>query len=90
MVNDMKVGDYVTVVESARSAGLGKALTPRSKNNYLTVMRRFFSDVQEIPHQINGREACCIPRRFNPLRVFETPRSLSRLIGPDPRVIDDA
>ncbi len=86
----MKVGDYVTVVESARSAGLGKPLTPRSKSNYLTVMRRFFSDLQEIPHQINGREARCIPRCFNPLRLFETPRSVSRLIGPDPRVIDDA
>ena len=88
--DEAQLGDYVTLVESARSAGLGKALTPRSKSNYLTVMRRFFSDVQEIPHQINDRETCCIPRRFNLLRVFETPRSVSRLIGPDPRVINDA
>jgi integrase len=90
MVNQMKVGDYVTVMGSAQFAGLGKALTPRSKSNYLTVMRRFFSDLQEIPHQVDKRGAYRIPRRFNPMRVFETPRAVRRLIGPDPRVIEDA
>lgn len=90
MVNQMKVGDYVTAMGSAQFAGLGKALTPRSKSNYLTVMRRFFSDLQEIPHQVDEHEPRRIPQRFNPMRVFETPRAVRRLIGPDPRVIEDA
>jgi integrase len=90
MVNQMKVGDYVTVMGSAQFAGLGKALSPRSKRSYLTVMRRFFSDLQEIPHRVDERGAHRIPYHFNPMRVFETPHAVQRLIGPDPRVIEDA
>src|SRR5260370_40760496 len=90
MVNQMKVGDYVTVMGSAQFAGLGKALTPRSKRSYLTVMRRFFSDLQGIPHQVDERGAHPIPHRFNPIRAFETPGSVQRLIGPYPPAVEVA
>ncbi len=90
-VNEMNVGDYVNMRDAIQGAGIiGKALMPRSKDNVLTVMRRFFSDLQEVPHSVDDRGAHRILRHFNPLRVFETPRSIGRLIGPDPRVIDDA
>jgi integrase len=43
-------------------------------------MRRFFADLQDWEW---------IPRRFNPFRVFATPRSIKALIGPSPRTIAD-
>jgi len=75
----MGVGDYVQ-----RRAGLdkhgGKPLSARTKAGYLTATRTFFRDVQEWGW---------IPRRFDPIRVLATPRSILALIGPNPRVIAD-
>jgi integrase len=78
-VTRMKVGEYVW-----RTAGLGhtfgRPLSPRSKDRYLDALRRFFADAQEWEW---------ISRRFNPFRVFATPRSIKSLIGPSPRTIAD-
>jgi integrase len=75
----MNVGDYVQ-----RTAGLkdrvGKPLEASSKENQLTAIRRFFGDCQEWEW---------LPRRFDPQRVFATPRSITALLGPNPRVIAD-
>jgi integrase len=46
----------------------------------LSAVRVFFLDCQEWGW---------IPRRFNPSRDLRTPRSISALIGPDPRIVAD-
>ena len=56
----------------------GEPLSARSKDRYLGEMRLFFRDCQEWGW---------IPRRFDPGRVFATPRSVKALIGPAPRTI---
>jgi integrase len=77
-VNHIKVGEYVTFPK--RVPRLGQPLMPRSKDSYLGAMRIFFRDLQEWEW---------IPRRFDPGRLFATPRSIKALIGPAPRTISD-
>jgi integrase len=77
-VDRMKVGEYVTCLK--QSPRLGQPLLPRSKGGYLCATRTFFRDCQEWEW---------IPRRFDPGRVFATPRSVKALIGPAPRTISD-
>jgi integrase len=78
-VTRMKIGDHVS-----RTAGLarslGKAVSARTKDAYLGALRRFFADAQEWQW---------LSPRFNPFRVFATPRSIKALIGPAPRTIAD-
>jgi integrase len=78
-VTRMKVGDFVS-----RTAGLahslGKPVSARTKDAYLGALRRFFADAQEWQW---------VSPRFNPIRVFATPRSIKALIGPSPRTIAD-
>jgi integrase len=75
----MNVGDYVQ-----RTAGLkdriGKPLEASSKDGQLSAIRRFFTDCQEWEW---------LPRRFDPQRALATPRSVTALLGPNPRVIAD-
>ena len=75
----MVVGDYVQ-----RTAGLkdrvGKPLEAGSKEGLLSAVRGFFADCQEWEW---------LPRRFDPLRALATPRTITALLGPDPRVIAD-
>ncbi|MFI6063307.1 hypothetical protein [Streptomyces sp. NPDC051286] len=75
----MKVGDYVqrTVGQGDR---LGKPLEAPSKAGQITALRTFFKDCQEWEW---------LPRRFDPLRALAIPRSITALLGPDPRVIAD-
>jgi integrase len=77
-VDRMKVGDYVACPR--QSPRLGQPLLPRAKDSYLGPMRIFFRDCQEWEW---------IPRRFDPKRLFATPRSIMALIGPAPRTISD-
>ena len=77
-IDHMKVGDYVTC--PSQFPRLGQPLLPRSKDSYLGAMRAFFRDLQEWEW---------IPRRFDPGRLFATPRSIKALIGPAPRTISD-
>jgi len=76
-VDRMNVGDYVQ-----RTIGLelGKPLQAATKPQMISAMRRFFLDTQEWEW---------LPRRFDPYRVLATPRSVGRLLGPNPRVIAD-
>lgn len=75
----MKVGDYVQ-----RTIGLGdrlgKPLEAPSKAGQITALRTFFRDCQEWEW---------LPRRFDPIRALAIPRSITALLGPDPRVIAD-
>jgi integrase len=59
---------------------LGKPLTPKSKQALLGCVRRYFLDLQEWGW---------IAVRFDPRRSFATPRSITALVGPNPRVIAD-
>ena len=73
------VGKWSTGAATPASR-LGQPLKPASKASALTAMRQFFRDCQEWGW---------IPVRFNPFQALATPRSVRRLIGPDPRVIQD-
>jgi len=77
-VDRAKVGEYAT--RRAKAPRHGLTLSARSKAGYLGIMRTFFKDCQEWGW---------IPRRFDPSRVFATPRSIKALIGPSPRTIRD-
>jgi integrase len=78
IIDHMNVGDYVTYPN--QFPRLGQPLLPRSKDRYLGATKAFFRDLQEWEW---------IPRRFDPGRLFATPRSIRALIGPDPRTISD-
>ena len=75
----MNVGDYVH-----RTTGLekriGNPLQASTKDGHLAAIRRFFTDCQEWEW---------LPRRFDPGRALATPRSITALLGPNPRVIAD-
>lgn len=78
-VDRVNVGDYVH-----RTTGLegrvGKPLQASTKDDHLSAIRRFFTDCQEWEW---------LPRRFDPGRALATPRSITALLGPNPRVIAD-
>jgi integrase len=78
-VDRMKVGDYVHRTD-ALGTRAGKPVAPRTKAHNLMATRVFFRDCQEWEW---------IPRRFDPARAMGVPRSVSALIGTDPRVIAD-
>lgn len=58
----------------------GKPLCPGTKERHLGALRVFFRDCQEWRWT---------ERRFDPYRVFATPRALRAQLGPDPKVIAD-
>lgn len=76
-IDRMAVGDYCQRLD-ALGAAAGKPISPRTKAHILTATRTFFRDCQDWEW---------IPRRFDPSRALALPRSISALIGPDPRVI---
>jgi hypothetical protein len=78
-VDRMTVGDYVQRTD-ALGGRAGKPVSPRTKAHQLMATRVFFRDCQEWEW---------IPRRFDPVRALAVPRSVSALIGTDPRVIAD-
>ncbi|MET8878782.1 tyrosine-type recombinase/integrase [Nocardia sp. NPDC004604] len=80
-VDRMAVGDYAQWTDGMRSQNrLGQPLAPQTKSGYLGMTRTFFRDCQEWEW---------IPRRFDPVQALGTPRSVTALLGPDPRVIAD-
>ena len=81
-VDRMRVGDHIqsNTWRDSRSDQLGKPLSPKTKRTYIRIVRTFFRDLQDWDW---------IPRRFDPARTLETPRSIRALQGPDPRVIAD-
>jgi integrase len=78
-IDRMRVGDYVQRTDSlADRAGI--PISPRTKAHLLMATRTFFRDCQEWEW---------FPRRFDPARALAVPRSISALIGTNPRVIAD-
>ena len=78
-VDRMKIGEW------SNPGGMyaeqhGKPLRPSAKERHLGSIRAFFRDCQEWGW---------IERRFDPYRVFATPRTVRAQLGPDPRVIAD-
>jgi integrase len=78
-VTRMRVGDYVGR-DVAHRARAGDPLAPRTIDHVIFDLRRFFVDCQNWGW---------IPYRFDPYRVFVTPRSVRAKIAPDPRVLLD-
>jgi len=78
-VDRMAVGDYVQRRDHT-PARAGEPISPRTKAHILMASRTFFRDCQEWEW---------IPRRFDPTSALAVPRSVSALIGTDPRVIAD-
>ncbi len=58
----------------------GKILAPSTRASRISALRAFFRDLQDWE---------LIPRRLDPARSFVTPKSLLKLIGPNPRTIAD-
>jgi integrase len=77
-VDRMAIGQY-TDQEFNRRSDIGRPLRPSGKQSLIGDLRAFFKDLQEWE---------LIPRTFDPLRTLATPAAISRLTGPDPRVID--
>lgn len=78
-VDRMTVGDYVQRRDHLH-ARTGDPISPRTKAHTLMATRTFFRDCQEWEW---------IGRRFDPARALAVPRSVSALIGTNPRVIAD-
>ncbi|MFI6369244.1 tyrosine-type recombinase/integrase [Nocardia sp. NPDC050630] len=78
-VDRFRIGDFTQNDESFRDR-IGEPLMPRTKSGLLAGARQLFRDCQEWGW---------ILRCFDPARALATPRSISALIGPDPRVIAD-
>jgi integrase len=78
-VDRMRVGDYVgTCYRERVIIPQAQPILPRTKSAYIAAMRVFFRDLQEWGW---------MPIRFDPWRIFATPRSIKALIGPSPRTI---
>ncbi len=77
-VDRLKVGQWAS--RSLPPELVDKPIKPKAKAHLFSTMRMFFRDCQEWEW---------IPRRFDPLRCFATPRSIKALVGPDPRIIAD-
>lgn len=75
----MRVGEWAQPGKMMADR-FGKPLRPNAKEKHLGAVRAFFRDCQEWDW---------IKRRFDPYRVFATPRSVRAGLGPDPRVIAD-
>lgn len=65
---------------SSNKQNIGKPLRPYTKDRYLSAARTFFKDCHEWEW---------IPQRFNPHQALRTPSSVYKLIGRNPRVIND-
>src|SRR5919204_3101073 len=79
-VDRFHVGAY-TGCQNAIQKRVGQPISAATKQAYLCAPRQFFRD---------GQEWGWFPRRFDPGRALATPRSIKAMIGPTPRVIDDA
>lgn len=79
-VTRMRVGEYVGR-DVGHRARAGDPLAPRTIEHTIIDVRRFFIDCQNWGW---------IPYRFDPYRVFVTPRSVRAKIAPDPRVLLDS
>jgi len=80
-VDQMNVGDFGIPEYCTQLKGrVGTPLSARTKDQQLAVMRAFFRDMQEEPLDV--------PRRFDPVRAFGTPRTIRDQLFPNPRDLD--
>jgi len=79
VVDRLRIGDYAHRREPLGDR-VGRPLAARTKASYIGLVRQFLHDCQEWGW---------MPRRFDPSRALATPRSITALLGPDPRVIAD-
>jgi hypothetical protein len=79
-VNQMSIGDFSCENLNVPLKNPGTPWSATRKHGFLGVLRRGFSDAQEWGW---------IEKRFNPQRVFATPRSLKHQIRVAPRIIED-
>jgi hypothetical protein len=75
----LRAGDWCTSAP-VHIKNQGHALKPSTYAGRISALRIFFRDLQEWE---------LIPRRFDPIRSFVTPKSVLAKIGPNPRVIAD-
>jgi integrase len=73
------VGDYSTPRASVAPL-IGKPLSAKTRECLLKNLRTFFNDLHEWEW---------LPYRFDASRALATPASVRRLIGPDPRIVND-
>jgi integrase len=78
-VNDCKLGEFVTL-DAYKGRPSGTPLSASSKVRLLSAVRTFLRDCQDW--------GWC-SRHFDPVRVLATPRSVSALTGPNPRILAD-
>jgi len=78
-VNSCVLGDLVAP-SAYKGRPRGAPLSPRSKAHVLGALRTFLRDC-------HAWGWCA--RRFDPMRVLATPRSVRALIGPNPRLLAD-
>jgi integrase len=78
-LDEIRVGDFVDAqhTKTILPSAFGKPLSARSKDRHFAIMRAFFKDLQDEPH--------LTPRRFDPVRMFRTPRAIRNQISPNPR-----
>ncbi|MGA7856975.1 MAG: tyrosine-type recombinase/integrase, partial [Terracidiphilus sp.] len=74
-----RAGDWCTSA-AVHIKNQGLALKPSTYAGRISALRIFFRDLQEWE---------LIPRRFDPIRSFVTPKSVIAKIGPNPRIIAD-
>lgn len=74
-----RAGDWCTFAP-VHIKNQGQALKPSTYAGRISALRVFFRDLQEWE---------LIPRRFDPIRSFVTPKSVLAKIGPNPRIIAD-
>ena len=74
-----RAGDWCTSAP-VHVKNQGRALKPSTYAGRISALRVFFRDLQEWE---------LIPRRFDPIRSFATPKSVLAKIGPNPRIIAD-
>ncbi len=79
-VNQMSIGDFSCENLNVPLKNPGKPWSATRKHGFLGVLRRYFSEVIDWGW---------IERRFNPQRVFATPRHLKHQIRVAPRTISD-
>jgi integrase len=77
-VNRLRVGDWAYFQHKSTQ---GSPLAAATKSRYLSVVCRFFTDLQEWGW---------IPRRFDPQHCLAVPRSVQGLLVPNPKPVDGA
>lgn len=80
-VDKLETGDWDVGISSFRRKDAGRPLKPVTKAAWIWKLKKYFVDLQAW-----GR----VPRRFDPYVHLRAPTAITRLVGPQPRHVDDA